>query len=1206
MKKIAHFAALLPVYLLFFALSVGWGGVAYGQITVEFVGITGENDYTAAVYTEAEQIAILRAVTYWNDVIDTFADGTKFPSGYDSSWLQVKAQPIRFIKNDANDGANDGGAVGGWGDPGGTYSGYVNFEISTGNGNWDATTPSTQVRQGDMELVAVHELGHVMGRMSGTTPLVGAHSTVPYGNMNSSYSTMTRPFFVESELEVFRDNVGHDINISRFFGRSYEQSGITETISGAEFDLDGMYGIGIHLISGGNNIILATDITTRGYAGAGIRIEGVGNTVIIASGSTVTATGEKTVTITEALTGGSDQDVITSYGGQAVGVLISHAQNTTFVNRGEIVVTGENGRGVWIGDTRYHNGNDWVHNTATFDNSGVINASTDAVYISSVASNASAGNLTGTIATINLMQGTEITGNLKDNSVSATVSMSFGKQADANGRATNVSDSGTFTIPVAGSIDGRFTIETWGGTTIVTGDINARSLNVGQGTANSTFVIAGDATFSLTRTIAANGTLQIGNGGTTGSIEGTISNAGSLVFNRSDAVAFNSQTQMTGAGTITQAGTGTLYLSGNHTGDTYVKAGTLLVSTTMRNTDVYVNPAAGVKATLSGTGYLGAVTVSSGGILSPGSQLKADSLVLESGATLQFYVDTLTGSSLTRMVVADTLTISGGITVNLDAYGVGTYNLIDYGSLNDVSLLDAWAMSSAAPGDYTYTFDTTNYGLGLETIFLTIATADTPGPTGTNFYWKGGTGSSWDAVSNWADGRQNGITRVTTPGSGNDVFFSADSVSGSVATTLDGNVSVKSLSFLAGAGPVAIAPGTDGALTIGSGGISVADGAGAVTISAPITLAAAQTWRVGDDVSSAGDISPLAITDSLTVEGVISGSAGITKTGDGVLTLAAANTYNGNTLVNAGTLEITSAGSIPNGTVSVAASAAVNNAGSIGTVDVSGTLVNNNGGKITDAVLNSGSLTNSLGGEIATAALAGGVLDNSGAITAATFTGGAAHVNSGTIGTATLNGGTLTNSNRVDALTYTGGTYDGESGSIGSLIIAGAAAGGTNWGDVASLSFTDTGKVTVYASASEGVFTLTGIVAGEVDFDNASIVLNLSGLGEYTDALFEEFFNERYVTDFFGVDHEEVGDFSGAIHSLQISWDGILESVVSGSTPQGDWGVDGSTKLSYRGSGLEPNDASAVPEPATVVLLGLGLAWLGFLQARRRRSLVRR
>ncbi len=86
--------------------------------------------------------------------------------------------------------------------------------------------------------------------------------------------------------------------------------------------------------------------------------------------------------------------------------------------------------------------------------------------------------------------------------------------------------------------------------------------------------LSGENTYTGGTAISA-GTLQLGNGGTSGSITGNVSNNGRLVFRRSDVSSFDGI--ISGAGTVEQAGAGTTLLTaGNtHSGPTIVSAGTL-------------------------------------------------------------------------------------------------------------------------------------------------------------------------------------------------------------------------------------------------------------------------------------------------------------------------------------------------------------------------------------------------------------------------------------------------------------------------------------------------------------------------------------------------------------------------------------------------------------------------------------------------------
>jgi autotransporter-associated beta strand protein len=101
---------------------------------------------------------------------------------------------------------------------------------------------------------------------------------------------------------------------------------------------------------------------------------------------------------------------------------------------------------------------------------------------------------------------------------------------------------------------------------------------LGTSTANQvgtgTTILTGDNTYTGGTTISA-GTLQLGNGSTSGSIVGNVIDNGTLAFNRSDTVSFASL--ISGTGAVNQAGTGTTILTGNnsYSGGTIVTNGTL-------------------------------------------------------------------------------------------------------------------------------------------------------------------------------------------------------------------------------------------------------------------------------------------------------------------------------------------------------------------------------------------------------------------------------------------------------------------------------------------------------------------------------------------------------------------------------------------------------------------------------------------------------
>jgi outer membrane autotransporter protein len=106
------------------------------------------------------------------------------------------------------------------------------------------------------------------------------------------------------------------------------------------------------------------------------------------------------------------------------------------------------------------------------------------------------------------------------------------------------------------------------------GAISGTGSVVQQG--SGTTILTANNTYTGGTSISA-GTLQLGNGGTTGSIVGDVANNGSLVFDRSDVSTFAGT--ISGTGAITQQGSGTTILTANNTysGGTTIQAGMLQI-----------------------------------------------------------------------------------------------------------------------------------------------------------------------------------------------------------------------------------------------------------------------------------------------------------------------------------------------------------------------------------------------------------------------------------------------------------------------------------------------------------------------------------------------------------------------------------------------------------------------------------------------------
>jgi fibronectin-binding autotransporter adhesin len=174
--------------------------------------------------------------------------------------------------------------------------------------------------------------------------------------------------------------------------------------------------------------------------------------------------------------------------------------------------------------------------------------------------------------------------------------------------------------------------------------------------------LSGANTYTGGTTIAA-GTLQLGNGGTTGSIVGNVLDNGMFAIDHSDAVIFGAV--ISGSGGFQQLGAGTTTLTGTntYTGTTTVSAGTLTISGTGSITSDVTNIAAfnnagTVTGSLTNNG-----TASNSGTISNG-------LTNSAGTTTN--TGTINGGLINNAVVnADSGAINGAIANNAGSFNVG-------------------------------------------------------------------------------------------------------------------------------------------------------------------------------------------------------------------------------------------------------------------------------------------------------------------------------------------------------------------------------------------------------------------------------------------------------------------------------------------------------------------------------------------------------
>ncbi|WP_083745811.1 autotransporter domain-containing protein, partial [Variovorax sp. KK3] len=259
---------------------------------------------------------------------------------------------------------------------------------------------------------------------------------------------------------------------------------------------------------------------------------------------------------------------------------------------------------------------------------------------------------------------------------------------DFNGgalRVTGTADTGTARTAVLGAAGGTIDIADPAGRFDMSQPIGGSGALVKAGT--GTLVLSADSNFGGGTTIAA-GTLQLGNGGTGGSITGNVTNNGVLAFDRSDALSVGGT--ISGSGSVSQIGTGstTLGASNGYTGGTLVSAGTLVGSSGSFGSGPITDNAAlvlaqGVDGTLAnviaGTGSFtktGAgnltLTAASGGFAGT-TAVDAGTLTVQGvlGGTLGVG----SGATLAGIGTVGSTTVAGGGTVSPAGSGIGTLNV---------------------------------------------------------------------------------------------------------------------------------------------------------------------------------------------------------------------------------------------------------------------------------------------------------------------------------------------------------------------------------------------------------------------------------------------------------------------------------------------------------------------------------------------------
>jgi len=192
-----------------------------------------------------------------------------------------------------------------------------------------------------------------------------------------------------------------------------------------------------------------------------------------------------------------------------------------------------------------------------------------------------------------------------------------------------------------------------------------------------TLILAGSNRYSGLTIITTNNALQTGTGGTNGTLgSGSVSNAGTLSFNRSDLYTVTNT--ISGAGALSQIGSGTTILSGSnsYTGVTTITNGTLLANNTTgsavgtNTVNVSGGGILGGNGTIGGRAYIAtnsSLIPGSGGLSGSGALTFTHGLTLQSGATTSFLINA-TNNFTSINLSGWSLSYGGTLTLNLTTY----------------------------------------------------------------------------------------------------------------------------------------------------------------------------------------------------------------------------------------------------------------------------------------------------------------------------------------------------------------------------------------------------------------------------------------------------------------------------------------------------------------------------------------------------------
>ncbi|HEY4254055.1 MAG TPA: autotransporter outer membrane beta-barrel domain-containing protein, partial [Roseomonas sp.] len=236
-----------------------------------------------------------------------------------------------------------------------------------------------------------------------------------------------------------------------------------------------------------------------------------------------------------------------------------------------------------------------------------------------------------------------------------------------------------------------------------------------------TLVLTGANTYGGGTTISG-GTLQLGDGGTSGSIMGNVLNNGTLAFNRSDTVTFGGA--ISGSGAVVQMSAGTLILTGNNSyaGLTTISQGTLQIGdggtsggiqgNVLNNGTLVFNrsDAAIVPGAISGSGALrqegsGTTILTGENTYTGGTTISAGTLQIGNGGTTGSIIGNVLNNSLHSLVFnrSDVMAFAGVISGigEVRQEGTGTTILSGANTYSGPTLVNTGSLQAGAANSFS-------------------------------------------------------------------------------------------------------------------------------------------------------------------------------------------------------------------------------------------------------------------------------------------------------------------------------------------------------------------------------------------------------------------------------------------------------------------------------------------------------------------------